>query len=44
MFRILAQEGGPLEVTFGSFESTWPWSVDISNDDPVVHRCLSYFM
>jgi len=27
MFRILAQEGGPLEVTFGSFESTWLWIV-----------------
>ncbi len=27
MFRILAQEGGPLEVTFGSFENTWLWIV-----------------
>ena len=25
--RVLAQEGGPLEVTFGSFESTWLWIV-----------------
>ncbi len=27
MFRVLAQEGGPLEVTFGSFETTWLWIV-----------------
>ena len=27
MFRILAQEGGPLEVSFGSFENTWLWIV-----------------
>ena len=27
MFRVLAQEGGPLEVTFGSFENTWLWIV-----------------
>ena len=27
MFRVLAQEGGPLEVVFGSFENTWLWIV-----------------
>ena len=27
MFRVLAQEGGPLEVSFGSFENTWLWIV-----------------
>src|SRR5688500_3399067 len=27
MFGVLAQEGGPLEVTFGSFENTWLWIV-----------------
>ena len=27
MLRVLAQEGGPLEVTFTSFENTWLWIV-----------------
>ena len=27
MFGVLAQEGGPLEVVFGSFENTALWVI-----------------